>query len=105
MTQNHLAQYNVEELQSYFSDFHKDFFGFRPRYATPEQWRDREWLESSINAIHDAMDAMKKTFSGREQLRAEGWVVDEAEFGDIVDPEEYANWSADADAQAYAEMQ
>jgi hypothetical protein len=62
------------------------------------------WLESQINAIHDAMDAMKKTFSGREQLRSEGWVVDEAEFADIVDPEEYARWSADADAQAYGEM-
>jgi hypothetical protein len=105
MTQNHLAQYNVEELQGYFSDFHKDYYGFRPRFATPEQWRNRSWLESSINAIHDAMDAMKKTFSGREQLRAEGWVVDEADFADIIDPEEYANWSADADAQAYAEMQ
>jgi len=104
MTQNHLAQYNVEELQGYFSDFHKDYYGFRPRFATPEQWRDREWLESSINAIHDAMDAMKKTYSGREQLRAEGWVVDEAEFADIIDPEEYAEWSADLDAQAYAEM-
>jgi hypothetical protein len=50
------------------------------------------------------MDAMKKTFSGREQLRSEGWVVDEADFADIIDPEEYANWSADADAQAYGEM-
>ena len=27
---------NVEELQSYFSDFHKDYYGFRPRFATPE---------------------------------------------------------------------
>ena len=34
--QNSLAQYSVEELQGYFSDFHKDFFGFRPRYATLE---------------------------------------------------------------------
>jgi hypothetical protein len=105
MTQNHLAQYNVEELQGYFSDFHKDYYGFRPRFATPEQWRDREWLESSINAIHDAMDAMKKTHSGREQLRAEGWVIDEADFADIVDPEEYARWSADADAVVYGEAQ
>ena len=39
--QNHLSQYTVTELQSYLSDFHKDFFGFRPRYATPEQWHDR----------------------------------------------------------------
>jgi len=105
MTQNHLAQYNVEELQGYFSDFHKDYYGMRPRFATPEQWRDRSWLEAQINGIHDAMDAMKKTFSGREQLRSEGWIIDEAEFADIIDPEEYASWSADADAVAYGEAQ
>jgi len=105
MTQNHLARYNVEELQGYFSDFHKDYYGMRPRFATPEQWRSREWLESSINAIHDAMDAMKKTYSGREALRIQGWVIDEAEFNDIIDPEEYACWSADADAVAYGEAQ
>jgi hypothetical protein len=104
MTQNHLAQYNVEELQGYFSDFHKDFFGFRPRYATPEQWRDREYLEAAINAIHDTMDKMKQTFNGREELRAAGWVVDEADYADIIDPEEYAKWSADADAEAYGAM-
>ena len=105
MTQNHLAQYTVEELQGYFSDFHKDFFGFRPRYATPEQWRDREWLEAAINAIHNTMDKMKETFMGREELRRQGWIIDEAEFEDVVDPEEYARWSADADAVAYGEAQ
>ena len=77
MTQNHLAQYNVEELQGYFSDFHKDFYGMRPRFATPEQWRSREWLESSINAILDAMDRMKETPEGRAELRRQGWVIDE----------------------------
>jgi hypothetical protein len=51
------------------------------------------------------MDAMKKTYSGRKELRIAGWVIDEAEFNDIVDPEEYARWSADADAQACGEMQ
>jgi hypothetical protein len=75
--QNHLAQYSVEELQGYFSDFHKDFFGFRPRYATPEQWRSREWLEAAINAIHNTMDAMKATAQGRKELRSQGWVIDE----------------------------
>jgi hypothetical protein len=102
MTQNHLAQYDVEELQSYLSDFHKDFFGFRPRYATPEQWRDREYLEASINAIHNIMDKMKETPSGRAELRANGWVIDDEP--EVVDPEEYAEWSADLDAQAYGEM-
>ena len=101
MTQNHLAEYSVDELQSYLSDFHKDFFGFRPRYATPEQWQSREYLEAGINAIHNTMDKMKETFSGREELRRNGWVVDEAEFEDIIDPEEYANWSADQDAVYY----
>ena len=105
MTQNHLAQYNVEELQGYFSDFHKDFYGFRPRtLGSSEDWNNREWLEAQITRIHDAIDAMKKTFSGREQLRSEGWVVDEAEFDNIIDPTEYAEWSADGDVQAYGEM-
>jgi hypothetical protein len=104
MAYDHLAKLDVEGLQGYFSDFHKDFYGTRPRFATPEQWRDRAWLESQINAIHDAMDAMKKTFSGREQLRSEGWVVDEAEFADIVDLMEYAEWCADADAEFLGRM-
>jgi hypothetical protein len=71
---------NVEELQSYFSDFHKDFHGFRPRFATPEQWQSRDWLIEQINGIHNAMDEMKKTYAGREQLRAEGWQIDESEI-------------------------
>ena len=71
---------NVDELQSYYSDFHKDYYGFRPRSATPEQWRSRDWLIESINGIHDAFDVMKKTSEGREQLRAEGWRIDESEF-------------------------
>ena len=29
----------------------------------------------------------------------------QAEFNDVVDPEEYARWSADADAVAYGEAQ
>ena len=101
MAHDYLSKYSVEELQGYFSDFHKDFFGFRPRYATPEQWRDREWLEAAINAIHNTMDKMKESYSGREELRIKGWIIDEAEFDDIVDPEEYANWSADQDAVYY----
>ena len=94
---NELAQYTVEELQSYLSDFHKDFFGFRPRYATPEQWRNREYLEAAINAIHNRMDAMKLTTEGRQELRANGWVVEESEF-DVL---EQAEESADADAVYY----
>ena len=95
--QNHLAQYNVEQLQGYFSDFHKDRYGFRPRFATPEQWRDRGWLEEQINYIHDEMDHMKTTFKGREELRRQGWVVEESDF-DVL---ELAEESANADAVYY----
>ena len=68
---------SVDELQSYFSDFHKDYFGYRPRFATPEEWVNRDWLIEHINSIHDAMDAMKKTPEGRIALRESGWVIDE----------------------------
>ena len=77
---SHFDGLGVEDLQSYFSDFHKDYYGFRPRFATPEQWRDREWLIESIDAIHDAMDERKKTPEGRASLRAEGWQIDESEY-------------------------
>ena len=98
--QNHLAQYNVEELQGYFSDFHKDMYGWRPRFATPEEWRDREWLEEQINYIHDEMNHMKTTFAGREELRSRGWVVEE------TDPEEarMAQFLADERARKEAEL-
>lgn len=79
MANNHLDDFTVDELQSYFSDFHKDYYGYRPR-ATHKQWNDRDWLVEHIDGIHNAMDAMKKTPEGREQLRREGWQIDESDF-------------------------
>jgi hypothetical protein len=102
MAHSNFADLSVDELQSYYSDFHKDFHGWRPRGATPAQWTDREFLVAQINIIHDALDAMKTTESGRAELRAAGWVIEDEP--DVIDPEEYARWSADADAQAYGEM-
>ena len=99
--QNHLANLSVEELQGYFSDFHKDFYGFRPRtLGSSEDWNNREWLEEQINYIHDEMDHMKLTFKGREELRANGWVVEE------TDPEEarMAKFLADERAREEAEI-
>jgi hypothetical protein len=101
MAHNDFADLTVDDLQSYYSDFHKDFHGWRPRGATPEQWTNREFLVAQINGIHDALDAMKTTESGRAQLRRDGWVIDPEP--EVIDPEEYARWSADADAQAYGE--
>ena len=102
MAHSDFADLTVDQLQGYYSDFHKDFYGWRPRGATPEQWRDRAFLVAQINGIHDAMDAMKATPQGRAQLREAGWVFEEPE---VIDPAEYAEWSAELDAQFYAEAQ
>ena len=78
---SHFDDLTVEELQSYFSDFHKDYYGFRPRgIYTPAEWQNRDVLVKAINGIHDAMDEIKKTPEGREQLRSEGWQIDESEY-------------------------
>jgi hypothetical protein len=74
---NHLDKFTVEELQGYYSDFFKDYYGYRPRFATNEQWNNREWLIEHINIIHDDMDRMKETQQGRDELRESGWVIDE----------------------------
>lgn len=102
MAHNNFADLSVEQLQSYYSDFHKDFHGWRPRGASPAQWRDRGFLTQQITAIHESLDAMKLTQSGRDQLRAAGWVIEDDD--NTIDPAEYAEWSDAADAQAYGKM-
>jgi hypothetical protein len=113
MTQNHFASLSVEELQGYYSDFHKDFYGYRPRgFGTPEDWNDRSWLEEHITAIHLVMDSMKTTFAGREELRERGWVVEEtdpeearmARFLEQERTREMAEQIADLDAKFFGEM-
>jgi len=103
MAHSDFAELTVEDLQGYYSDFHKDFYGWRPRTATPEQWRDRGFLVEQINRIHDVMDAMKETPQGRAELRRAGWVIEDEP--DVIDPAEYAEWSADLDAEFYGEAQ
>ena len=71
---------SVDELQSYFSDFHKDFYGYRPRFATNEQWVNRDWLVERIEVIHAILNKMKETPEGRASLRAEGWNIIESEY-------------------------
>ena len=93
------TDYNVEELQGYYSDFHKDFHGFRPRGETAEQWSSKEFLVAQINSIHNHMDMLKETFEGREQLREQGWIIEE------TDPElaQNAQWLAQERERKLAE--
>ena len=69
----------VEQLQSIYSDFHKDVHGFRPRFASDEEWVSEVWLQEQIDGLHAYIDSRKATFAGREQLREEGWSVPETE--------------------------
>ena len=69
--------FSVEELQGYYSDFQKDLNGFRPRGIVPEQWNSKQFLVTQINSLHDQMDQLKETFEGREQLREQGWIIEE----------------------------
>ena len=96
-----LKDYPLDSLQGYFSDFHKDFYGSRPRFGTDEQWNDREWLIDNINGIHKQMDGMKETFAGREMLRESGWVIEE------TDPElaKQAKWLAEERMRTIEEME
>ena len=69
----------VEELQSVYSDFYKEVYGFRPRSMSTENWNSEAWLEGVIADLHASLDARKDTFAGRESLRAEGWHVPETD--------------------------
>ena len=102
MAHSDFADSTVEDLQGYYSDFHKDFYGWRPRdIYTATEWRNRDFLVARIMGIHDVMNAMKATPQGRAELRRAGWVVEDEP--ETVDPAEYAEWSATLDAEYYGE--
>jgi hypothetical protein len=91
--------FSVEELQGYYSDFHKDFYGSRPRGASVEQWDNKEFLVSQINSIHNQMDQLKETFEGREQLREQGWIIEEPD----AELAQHAEWLAQEREREQAE--
>ena len=92
--------FSVEELQGYYSDFHKDFYGSRPRGASVEQWDNKEFLVSQINSIHNQMDQLKETFEGREQLREQGWIIEEPN----AELAQHAEWLAQEREREQAEV-
>ena len=66
--------YDTEELASYFSDYHKDVHGVRPRWV---DHTDRVAVIEGIDALDRHMETMKSTQEGRAQLRADGWWVEQ----------------------------
>ena len=95
----------VEELQSHYSDFHKDVHGFRPRSSTDEQWNSEEWLSGEIDGLHAYIKMLGSTPEGRMQLREMGFCTDDKEADEEwaaaeirARDEEEARW-AEADRQ------
>lgn len=72
-----LDQYDTHGLQGYYSDFHKDLHGFRPRHHSEQEWNDSNKLKELIRGLHKYMDALKATPEGRAQLKADGWHFDD----------------------------
>lgn len=81
-------QMDNDELGNLLSDYHKDVYGFRPRYEG--LYSDRTRMIEMLNGLDAHMERMKETFAGREQLREDGWFVEE------TDPElaKHAEWLA-----------
>ena len=93
------TDFSVEELQGYYSDFYKDLNGFRPRFASDDEWSNKQYLVTQINLLHIQMDQLKETFEGREQLREQGWIIEEP------NPElaQQAQWLAQEREREHAE--
>ena len=84
-TRDELDDYDVHGLQGYYSDFHKDLHGFRPRHHSEEEFNNPERLKELIRGLHKYMDALKATPEGRAQLKADGWHFDDETTEDLAD--------------------
>ena len=91
----------LQNLQSEYSDLFKDHYGFRPRHDTDAQWNDEAYLEAQIQGIIDSIEGMKATFAGREELREQGWHVEETE-PDLI---QWAAWLKAERDRYYADIE
>ena len=78
-------EYDTEELASIYSDYHKDVHGVRPRGVPLDNRAD---LIEGLQGLDRYMARMKSTPEGREQLREEGWYIDEHDG----QPDEAQEW-------------
>ena len=57
-------------LQSHYSDFHKDVYGFRPRSMSDAQWNSEAWLEAAIAALTVESKVVWEQEEAEEKARA-----------------------------------
>jgi len=64
----------TDEIGSYFSDYYKEVWGCRPRFVS---FNDREALIEAALDLERYMAIRKSTKEGRNELREEGWYIEE----------------------------
>jgi len=93
------------DMSSDYSDFYKEIHGVRPRHMAlcADAYESHEalveamsHLQRLVQGLEDYMDSMKSTFEGREELREQGWHIQE------TDPQYMAAY-AEAEARRAAE--
>ena len=90
---------DTDELGNYLSDYHKDTHGFRPRIEG--LYQNRELMIKMLKDLDAYFVRMKETFSGREQLRSEGWSIPETD-PDLIQQAKWLQEERDRQEVEYA---
>ena len=68
-------EYEYDDLVCVLSDYSKDVHGYRLRMnGSP-----REDVIKALEGIDKYMDMLHSTFAGREELRSNGWIIEETD--------------------------
>jgi hypothetical protein len=71
-------EYSYADLCDTLSDYHKEVYGVRCRMFCEDE-SNREQVIAELESLDSYMEIMRSTFAGREQLRSEGWYIEETD--------------------------
>lgn len=89
----------LEERQGFYSDWHKDLYGRRPRFMTHEQWNSKVWLKKALADLEAAAPAIHAQEEAEEKeaiAAVEQRIADAITFG-AVDRAEGIRWLLQAE--------
>lgn len=66
-------EYDYDELVATLSDYSKDVHGYRLRM----NGESKENVIKALDSLDSYMERMRSTPAGREQLRQNGWIIEE----------------------------
>jgi hypothetical protein len=89
--------------QGHYSDLYKDVHGFRPRFATEEQWNSIEWLDIQCSNLYVEL---QEVMAFEAILEKENIAKFETRINDIIntgagDRETAIRWIFDAQEDEY----